>query len=112
MNQNTRLRGDRGASAVEYALVVVLVGGLVLLVTMLGQRVVANFASIENCYDNTCPAGAPSSSAAPTVAAAPAPSSSAPAPAPSSTSRGNNGGGNNTGANNNGGGNGSNGNDD
>jgi Flp pilus assembly pilin Flp len=107
-----RLRSDRGASAVEYALIVTLVGGLVLVVSLIGQRVVANFASIERCYDNTCPAGTSASpTAAPTVAAAPSSSASAPAPAPSSSStnrghnNGNNGGSNNTGSNNNGGGN-------
>jgi len=102
-------RTDRGASAVEYALIVTLVGGLVLIVTLLGQKVVANFATVANCYDNTCPASS-SSSSAPAVASAPTPaaSSSAPAPAPSPSStrtRSNNGGDNNTGSNNNGGGN-------
>jgi len=92
-----RLRTERGASAVEYALIVTLVGGLVLIVTLLGQRVVANFASVADCYDNTCPTG--SSSSAPAVAGTPAPaattSAPAPAPTPSSTrTRGHGDGGN------------------
>lgn len=83
-------RTDRGASAVEYALIITLVGGLVLAVTMLGQRVVANFATVADCYDNTCPADSSSApTAAATVAATPTPAATtaapAPAPSPSST---------------------------
>ena len=49
-----RLRTDRGASVVEYALIVVLVAGIVLAVTVLGKRVAGNFSTMSDCYDGTC----------------------------------------------------------
>lgn len=54
-----RLRSDRGASVVEYALIVVLVAGIVLAVTVLGKRVAGNFSTMSDCYDGV---GASSSS--------------------------------------------------
>lgn len=95
MSLIARLRSDRGASAVEYGLIITLVGGLVLVVALLGQRVVANFSTMADCYGNTCPAGSASSSAAPASTPTPAATTSAPAPVPSPSSTRSRGGNNN-----------------
>lgn len=54
MRRMARHRDDRGASAVEYALIITLVGGVVLAVSLLGRSVAGNFDAMATCFSGTC----------------------------------------------------------